>query len=255
MKLPSSKAGFTIVETMLFLAITGLLIMGVLAGVGNSVNNQKYHDSITSLQSKLQEQYSDTSSVDNDRSATAFMSCYPDATVETGGSTPLPLGQSDCVILGKYITYNDDSKLVIRKVIGYITPGTLPLANDVLTLAAYKMKPLLLNDISSETYDIEWGSTLVGDKTADTSHLYFSMLILRSPLSGVARTFIKTGSVATDSNIKSLLDDGLNQSLKMCIKDTGTVLGSGDRSAVFVIANTTGTSGVQVQGGASSLCN
>jgi len=249
-----SETGFTIVETMLFLAITGLLIMGAFAGVGNSINNQKYRDSVTSLQSKLQEQYSDTSSVDNDRSASAYMTCDTNANVSTGGSTPL--GQSDCVILGKYITYSsDDNKLVIRKVIGYIAPGTLPLANDVLTLKAYNMKPLPSDDISSEIYNIEWGSSLVGDKNADMSHLYFSMLILRSPLSGVSRTFIQSGSAIPDANMKSLLDSSLSQSLKMCVKDTNTVLGSNNRSAINIIANTTGASGVQTQGGETSKCN
>ena len=37
-----------------------MLIIGVLAGAGTSINAQRYRDSVTSLQSTLQQQYSDS---------------------------------------------------------------------------------------------------------------------------------------------------------------------------------------------------
>ena len=49
-----ASRGFTIIEVMLFLAITGLLAVGVLATVGNSINVQRYRDAVVTLQTEVQ---------------------------------------------------------------------------------------------------------------------------------------------------------------------------------------------------------
>jgi len=93
---PLYRDGFTIIETMLFLGITGLLIVGILAGTGNSISIQRYRDSVTSLQSMLQMQYSNVENVSNN--SVAAKSC---------GAKTSPRGQSDCVILGRFISTTD----------------------------------------------------------------------------------------------------------------------------------------------------
>src|SRR5665811_997144 len=99
----SNQAGFTIIETMLFLGITALLIMGLLVGIGTSINIQRYRDSVSSLQSVLQQQFSEVSNVSNDSLSNA---CYGD------NSTNNPRGQSNCVILGRLITTTTDSHVL-----------------------------------------------------------------------------------------------------------------------------------------------
>lgn len=255
----SSKAGFTIIETMLFLGITGLLILGVLVGTNGSITNQRYRDSVTSLQAILQEQYSNALSTDNSHDNT-FTCNSTDASITKGALTDIYAGQSECVLLGKYVTYADDGKLVIRKIVGYVSPDVTTKMNDLLALKDYKIMPLPITDTSSETYDIEWGSTLVGNVDADTSHINFAILILRSPSSGVSRTFTNTYAspslIPQGNDITGLVDDlYLKHELNICVKNSDSSLGNIGRSAVHVIANATGTSGVQFMGEATSKCN
>ena len=231
---PLRKAGFTIVETMLFLGISGLLVMGVLVGTGTSINIQRYRDSVTSLKSFLQQQYSEVSNVNNSSTGNA---CYGD------GSTNNPRGQSDCVILGRYIISTDGKNLVVKGVIGYIPPDVVLGSNDVEALKKYNIQ---ISPQPSETYEIEWGSTLA-HKNGDT--MAFSMLILRSPTSGVIRTFIDNSQAISDSNIANLLSiapSALENDATICVDSNG--LFTGTKLAVYIEKNTTSASGIETLG-------
>ena len=52
------RAGFTIIEVMLFLAISGFLLVGILAGTGAGIARQRYNDSVQNVAQILREQYS-----------------------------------------------------------------------------------------------------------------------------------------------------------------------------------------------------
>jgi type II secretory pathway pseudopilin PulG len=231
---PDNKAGFTIIETMLFLGITGLLIVGVLAGTGTSISIQRYRDSITSLQAFFQQQYSDVSNVSNDSLKNA---CYGD------GSTNNLRGQSDCVILGRYITTtNDSSVLSVKSVIGYIPSGSSSTTNDLIALQQYRIQ---ISPIEANNYDIEWGSSVAvpGTDTAEA----FSILIVRSPLSGILRTFIDPSKNVADSDIETLVSQvALTQPAKVCVNSNGLFAGS--RMAVLINAGTTSASGIETLG-------
>ena len=240
MKLDNT-AGFTIIETMLFLGITGLLVMGVLVGAGTSINIQRYRDSITSLQSVLQQQYSEASNVSNDSLTNA---CYGDS------STNNPRGQSDCVILGRFITTTDSQTLSVKSVIGYIPSGsaTLPL-NDVEALNQYNVQ---ISPVGSETYNMEWGSSIVIQ--GSNNPMVFSLLILRSPTSGIMRTFINPSAVIADSDVATLVTKpALAQTAKLCVANPSGLF-AGGKSAVVVTSNATSASGVETLGEAISGC-
>ena len=61
------SAGFTIIETMLVLAITGALVAAMFVGIGTSISIQRYRDAVTTFKDTLQEQYSALANVSNDR--------------------------------------------------------------------------------------------------------------------------------------------------------------------------------------------
>lgn len=51
------KSGFTVIEVMLFLAITGVMLIGVLGGTYSSISNQRYNDSVRDFAEFLRQVY------------------------------------------------------------------------------------------------------------------------------------------------------------------------------------------------------
>ena len=118
-----SSSGFTIIETVLFLGITGLMILGLMIGVGASVNAQRYKDASESFKSLIQAQYSNSVNVQNGR--TANWVCNNVAAVIPDAAT-VPAGQSDCMMLGKYIRIeggNVNSYTVLAREKSGVTPS------------------------------------------------------------------------------------------------------------------------------------
>lgn len=237
---PSKEAGFTIIETMLFLAITAFLIMGILVGTGTSINRQRYRDSVSSLQSFFQQQYSEVANVENDRQP--IYKC-------DSSNTEKPLGQSDCFILGRFIASDssDSGRLIIKGVLGTTTATNNN--NDVLDL---QDSDIIVSPVGGDTYNLEWGARLT-DKASGHPSLYVSMLIVRSPSSGVIRTFIKSstnqGDIVQDGNIRDLLDSTLLKGANattMCVDSNGLFLGA--RSALVISPDATGSSGIETLG-------
>jgi len=240
---PLNKAGFTIIETMLFLGITGLLVMGILIGTGNSINIQRYRDSVVSLQSVLQQQYSEVANVTNDN-------------LDNSTCGVLPRGQSDCVIMGQLITSSDGKSLLFRQIIGHIPTDQLE-TTDIKLINQYKIDVVPGSGIS---YGIDWGSTLAQQTSNANQSLKFSILVLRSPLSGVIRTFIDNSNSVAESDavdtikseVQALVNLPLPSKVKMCVNSNG--LFNGNRMAVLVTSNATSASGVETLGDASSEC-
>ncbi len=234
-----NKNGFTIIETMLFLGISGMLIVGILIGTGTSINVQRYHDSVTSFRSFLQQQYSDVSNIRNE---STINPCYGDGTQNN------PRGQSDCVVLGRYITTTDSKAFSVKSVIGYIPASSASPKDDIEALIEYR---IIISPSTSDSasYDLEWGSSIA---KLNGDPMLFSMLILRSPVSGITRTFIDNNLSVSESNIGDLLtssQSSLSQTITACIDSNG--LFNGAKMAVRVNANTTRANGVETLGDGS----
>jgi type II secretory pathway pseudopilin PulG len=182
-------AGFTILETMLFLAITGMLIMALLTGVGVSINTQRYRDSVQSLKSLIQDQYSQLGNVQNDRDNS--WTCNGNAQTSQGSiNSGVARGQSHCVILGRYISIDQDA-IATQDVIG-AQSGTSTQGSDVaLLLANYKLS---LSSGDPQTSSVEWGSKIAwpisgsGAQSTGTPRS-IGILLIRSPDSGTVYTF------------------------------------------------------------------
>lgn len=183
------KFGFTIIETMLFLSVTGVLVVGVLAGTGSSINIQRYRDSVSTLKSVLEQQYADVSSVRNEV-RTDDVSCDTNAVISTSTGTPLKRGQSDCTVLGRYVTI-DGKDIVSSSVIGNVPSTSTAYPTDIAELQAFNLSLLAT---SAESSQLEWGAQIAWPSGGVGAHTptvprSFSLLILRSPTSGLTYTF------------------------------------------------------------------
>lgn len=93
MKQISRQSGFTIIEVMLFLGISGLLAMGLMAGMSGAIQQQQYRDAVQSFAGFLRGQYDRAVNVENARNEPLPPEC--------GSGTDR--GQSECVVVGRYI--------------------------------------------------------------------------------------------------------------------------------------------------------
>lgn len=231
----TNNAGFTIIETMLFLAITGVLIASMLVGVGTSINIQRYRDSVTSFKSFLQSQYSDITNVQNDRDNT--WRCSTSATTSQSG-TAESRGQSDCVLLGRYISITDTT-MTVATVNAYQTPGTTPTGTDIAILRSSSYT-LGLSTINQQSTTLEWGTAIAwpvmgtGSRGAlPTTPRSIAILIVRSPDSGSVYTFTSDSVPSIDSvgdaTLKAMLVTGTGalpsqQERVICVDSKGLVL-------------------------------
>lgn len=121
----SSRSGFTVIEVMLFLAISGLMFAGLLAGAGSSIARQRYKDSVQDFTEFIRGVYSSALAVENFRqepifsndvcnirSEDAIRSLSVDqvekiSNVDLYAGLP---GRTNCVFYGKLITVGEDSE-------------------------------------------------------------------------------------------------------------------------------------------------
>ena len=232
-----------------------MLVVSLLVGVSASLNVQRYRDAAETFKSLLQQQYSNLSSVQNSRDDN--WSCGASATPVVGGSATQLRGQSDCVLIGKYIQVKNEN-ISVYQVVGYKSgTGTQP--NDIASLK----NNYVLNAVKEtvETSTLEWGTRITypvrqdGVDNPAPSPRSLGMLIVRSPESGQIYTFSNNESAvpaAADINASTfanLLVGGNTvpgQGAQLICIDTNGMLVSSDR-AVYVGAFAAASSAVEIR--------
>lgn len=254
----TNQGGFTLIETMLFLGITAAMAMSIFIGSSTTISAQRYRDSVISLQTFLQQQYSEVSNVVNDRSTD--WTCDITNGVTNTGTTYR--GQSDCVILGRIITIDASNKkeLKVNGIVGIIPTSDLSSIGDDKVFLK-NISPgvfgygTYISNTSPQTYNLSWETSLMDHTGNDFGG--FTIMILRSPLTGIIRTFINVSeSLETNSRIQDrLLDLTLSQSasLKLCVYPDGLI--SGTPMGVNIVAGATSASGVQFISDGSATCH
>lgn len=231
--------GFTIIETMLVLAITGVLVAGLFIGVGSSVSTQRYKDAVVTFKSFMQSQYAQVSDVTNTRDAN--WTCGAAASPEQTNIGVAP-GQSDCVLLGRYVSIvgGDVTSAVV---VGYQTSNTLS-GTDIAKLRNNYTLGISTSSISTST--LEWGSQIAWPQSGTGSKnpimpRSFAMLIVRSPESGTTYTFTSDTVNAIDAvssaTLKTLLVESVStvpgQAARiLCVDPNG--VGVPDRLAIYI---------------------
>lgn len=224
-----AERGFTVIEVMLFLAITGGLFALLMLGVNNGVTQQRYLDSVRSYKSVLQGQYSE---VVNTRNEKQPASCRNDGSIDLNGtSRETSRGTTKCVLLGRAIRVTDDGrKLLTSSITGYDNPngGRSSTLSDVSLLTDYYHAKLAQFD--EETLDVDWGSQLMGIEAAgrrDASKAV--ILILKSPATGLVRVFAAedtNGALNANPDLTSFIRDpnSATKLLKSCVDGNSGLL-------------------------------
>ncbi len=242
-----TETGFTIIETMLFLAVTGLLAMGILVGSGVAIGQQRYRDSVNSLKSYVQQQYSEVTNVVNDRAKT--WTCDTNGNVSEGDATSSEArGTSDCMVLGRFITIDaTGTGLTASNVIGVRGAGAEATSDIAEITTNYK---LTASPVDSETARVSWGAQVVKQKT--TTPMPLSILILRSPLSGSVLTFTAEGVQTNLGGMVTLAN--MSTKRDVCVNaDLGSFVGK--RMEVQIGAYASNQSAIQIPSESNSVCD
>jgi len=236
-------AGFTIIETMLFLGISSALIVLLIAGTGNSLNVERYRDAAETFKSTLQQQYADLASVQNGRNNN--WTCGSDATPTTTNINKDIRGQSPCMLLGKYVRVENE-KISIYRVIGFQRADTTQ-DNDILSLKTNYL--LNISRDEAEKTNLEWGTKIAypatengtPDPSRPPSPRKMGILVVRSPDSGQIYTFTNS-----DDDVPN--DDSISPADLSSMLLTGAGVGASGQADRLICINSGGLQSMNDRG-------
>lgn len=234
----SRQTGFTIIEVILFLAISGALTVLIFIGAGTAIQRQQYKESVQSFAGFLRTQYSKVINVENNRT--------PGTCPISGGDTsPNNRGQSNCVIVGRYIT--SVTNLEGREYTTYPVYALYDGANWQYQLGSL-----------DTTYEVMWSMKTRLSSQADGG-TKLSFLIYRDPEIGKIVIRSDTDNY-TASNIGNFFagisgsgfsGDAQLDARELCVYDNGLL--TGERQSVFIGARA-GSSDAITTRNASGAC-
>lgn len=257
-----NHSGFTILEVLLFVTISGVLMALLMAGWSSMVNRQEYRDSQLSVQTYLQQQYNLVQNVENGR--TNNLSCTATSTLVTINSGSQPRGQTECVLLGRLVVLKRGTNFTSYAVVGRdISPSTT--TPDDLTATQNARPTIVSQDIGLSELEktIPWqGVAYINDPASDSvaeagqpggTLQNVALFIARSPTSGNIHTYrleINQDDNPTSIDLSSISIS--SQPTLMCI-ESGLPL-SGERLGVKVDQLASSQSGVSTITGTDGGC-
>lgn len=233
-----NQNGFTVIETVIFIAVSSLLFIGVLVGTGTAIARQRYTDSVRTTESFLQQQIDRTMNFANTRDGSQV--CNNAGAIASGVQAP---GTSNCFVLGKALRFTQGASTVqVHNVIGtepntIVQNGTyIVSADETAVLNAYT--PRAVMNVAVETYEAPWLARFVGASQNPTSPYspINTVLFLRSPRSGGLLTYTTTWPGGAPSGGTMLLTGAINASAlqkfaRICM-ESQDLPGVNNRSAI-----------------------
>ncbi len=192
--------GFTLIEVALFLAVTGMLFVGIVLGIQSSMFQQRYNDSVQSFAEFLRSIYSQTINVENRDSSS---------------------GRSEKAIYGKLITFgesinfegenNAENAIFSYTVIGDID-NSFGSGDTLVELGRLKAN-VLIRDASgmlgfagiAEQYLTRWGAGIETTSEWPYNDFKGALLVVRHPRSGTVFTYVLNG---TTIEVNQILKNG-----------------------------------------------
>jgi|GEM_PF-1995767 type II secretory pathway pseudopilin PulG len=231
-----NKSGFTIIESMLFLAITALVFVVGFAGIGSRLEAVRYTDSVRNLESDVETVLRNTDDGLNLRLLNQACSITGASPVIAETASDNPVGQQEqCAVAGVDVNFEiDETKrdsfttnstaIATGQYSGgdfeFFTPRQI---ND----SNFDIVPYIVNASevpgTFETYDLLWGLEYRGyyDNAGGIENSDISIRYIRSPIS--------TQTYVFENSSGSLSPVGLP--VNICFIDTN------DRSATLTISS------------------
>lgn len=227
------RNGFTLVEVMLFLAVSGLLLAGVLGMTQSSISSQRFNDATQSFAEFLRKVYSDVSNPQS-----------------------IGDGRSDYAIYGKAIVFNNNNDTRVQKISVYDIIG-----NDLVSNIG-NVKSMLINvgakiktngpadkqvNGLEEEYIPKWGSVIDGIANNDIPFTG-TILVVRRSGTGLIDTLVSNESLKGDDGLSSSdeLDKFSERVVDFCVNMEGYGKEANLRWDVRIVENARNTSGIEI---------
>lgn len=236
------KLGFTLIEVSLFLAVTGLLFMGIIIGTQNALRNQRFYDSTQNFVEFLKNVYSQVSNPQSQGQGNGDLAIYGKLVV-FGQNTGLD-----------GTTVNNDSiqRVYVYDIVGdAVGTGSGDVLNMMISLNANVVKPayggatVTKLDYAGlvEDYVPRWDAQI--EVKGGHTPYKGSILIIRHPSSGTINTLVSDAIVQVNSAVRqanSVLAAGGSYNYKNILKNYLTVSGSFKPREIDFCVNPEGTS-------------
>jgi len=274
-----TRVGFTIIEVMLFIAISGFLIVGLMVGTSATIARQRYNDSVQDLAEFIRREYSAVINPENDRRNPVDNAICAEGGNSVGGTDDdadgAYRGRSNCLIYGRLIVFGEsaDGTVSSYDVIGRELTDSERLSSSTTLIDALKLaniNVLVRSNPSSPSlptcsyqlvgdyqYFPQWSARV--ERTADSNLATLSILIIRSPINGSVRTLFfnnvirvrdTVGTSCTSGSAKALLPDNIADftasDVDLCIGSDDIFALSGRRRNVRILRDGHNSSAVKI---------
>lgn len=192
----TKTGGFTVIEIMLFLGISGLLLIGVFIGTSTMISSARFADTMKGVESYIQRQFDEVVNGVNPRQATE--TC-------TGSGSERP-GTGSCLLLGKVIAFTPNKEAVWSQYVVGTEPPTLP-GTSVGTSQALSQYNLRVVATNADSYELPWGGYFKAGKRDSDGGAVNAIAYLRSPTSSHVETYVFSvpdSSRDTDGKVTSI---------------------------------------------------
>lgn len=178
------KKGFTILEISLFIAISGLLILGVILATNNNIGRQRFNDSVQDFADYLRGAYSSVLYTKN-------------LDIENPG-------RSGKAIYGKVLVFGEEKSSNSSKIYSYDVIGDAVNSQDSSALSKLdNLSALVALNVffDYETRSSEtplWSASIESTSLGDI--FKGAILIVRSPVFGTVYTYVLRGDISFGEN-------------------------------------------------------
>lgn len=230
--------GFTIIEVILFLAITGLMLAAMLVGVAGTINRSRYDDAVNGLLDYMQGQYNLVTNVRNNNTDGAY-SC--------SGGVVQAVGTSNCTIVGRIISSSDGQHIVSKPIIS-TQQADLSATSESAMLASMSMQ-VASQTSDDESFTMSWDTLFYTDPKKVSSSQNFAALMIRMPDSAAVRTYALAQTAPTDLSVFWTTPDA---TVPLCVNPKG-LIGS-KQNGVLLTSKATNSSGVSFIAAGDGVC-